>query len=92
MPAHVHEDRSIIIYKSIYKKQVLPSDCAMTLPQACWTLLRCSLPSAGQAALQDMCSDMAAAGDGAGLQVACSVLSTVAPTMSQSLFQGQGPS
>ena len=92
IPVHVHEDRCIIIYKFIYKNQVLLSDCAVTLPQPCWRLLQCSLPSSGQAALQDACSDMAAAGDGAGLQAACSVLSTMAPTLSHSLLRGQGPS
>jgi len=86
MPIHVHEDRCITIYKLICKNQALLSDCAMTLSRPRWRLLQCSLPSSGQAALRDMCSDTAAA----GLQACCLVLSPVTSTPSQSL-RGQGP-
>lgn len=76
----------------IYKKQVLLSDCAKTLPQPHWRCLQHLCPSSGQAASQDLCSDTAAAENGAGLQVPCSVLGTAALTLSQSLLWGEGPS
>lgn len=56
MPMHMHEntDRCIIIYKFIYKNEVLHSDSAMTLPQPHRRWLQCSLPCSAQAALQDL--------------------------------------